>query len=391
MTALESILKESLAGGATMPFSSFMAAALYHPRHGYYAAGAQRTGRRGDFYTSVSVGPVFARILAGEFCAAWERLGKPDDFCVIEAGANDGQFAHDVMTWARDRRPDFFACLTYQIDEPLPANVIKQRGKLAEFTGKITHDAVGPATAGCYFANELLDAVPCRRVCFTGGQWMEIHIGLDAEGTFVEILKEPEDGALVRRLAWLGMDFSEGYRTEMAPAVASQIRLAAQRLARGYLFFADYGYAARDDYAPHRTTGTLRCYRNHRAHEDPLVEVGETDITAHVDFSLAAQAAVGAGCGVLGFLDQSRFLTGASAGVLAEMEQGNGEAGGAWRRQFQTLTHPAHLGQKFHFLVLGKEVAGLGLPAGLTFARPSAVAELLDAKFGEEEDPGGDD
>lgn len=386
MNALETLLKESLADGSTMPFSSFMAAALYHPRLGYYATERQRTGRSGDFYTSVSVGSVFGRILAGEFCAAWERMGKPAAFHIVEAGANDGQFAHDVLTWARERRPDFFGCLRYQIDEPLPGAVERQLGTLSGFSAKVTHDAVGPVACGCYFANELLDAVPCRRVCFTGGRWLEIHVGVDAEGAFTEVLKEPEDGALVRRLAWLGDGFSEGYRTEIAPAVASHMRLATQRLARGYLFFADYGHGARDYYAPHRTTGTLRCYKDHRAHENAFLDVGETDITAHVDFSLAAQAAVGAGCGVLGFVDQSRFLTAASAGVLAEMEAGHAAAGGAWRRQFQTLTHPAHLGQKFHFLVLGKEVEGLEHPAGLRFARPSATAELLVSRFEDEDE-----
>lgn len=378
MSALAEKLACQLRDGGPMPFSSFMAAALYDGEGGYYASTGQRTGRAGDFFTSVSVGPVFGRILAKEFCEAWERLGRPTPFTLIEAGANDGQLAWDILSWAREERPDFRAALRYQIDEPLESAAARQRETLAEFAGQVSHDAVESAAHGCYFANELLDAIPFRRVRFRGGVWRELHVGWSDGFEWVE--KEPEDGALRRRLAWLGGDFPEGYTTEVAPAVASQVRMAADRLRRGYVYFADYGYAAADYYAPHRGCGTLRCYRAHRAHEDPFEAVGETDLTAHVDFSLAATAAVQAGCEVLGWVDQARFLTAAAAGTLREME-GQGSAGSAWQRQFQMLTHPAHLGQKFHFLVLGKGVSALPAPASLAFSRPAAVAELLAERF----------
>jgi SAM-dependent MidA family methyltransferase len=364
-----------------MPFSSFMAAALYDAEHGYYAGTTQRTGRSGDFFTSVSTGPVFGQLMAAEFCAAWERMGQPAGFLIIEAGANDGQFALDVLTWARDERPDFFKALRYGIDEPLAVAAARQRQTLAAFAGQVTHDTAGPVAHGCYFANELLDAIPCRRVRFTGGQWWELHVVLDAGNQFAWLEKAPEDTALKRRLAWLGNGFPEGYTTEIAPAVASQIRLAASQLEQGYLFFADYGYPARDYYAGHRTTGTLRCYQHHQAHEDPFDGIGETDLTAHVDFSLAATAAQAAGCEVLAFLDQARFLTAAAAPVLRGMEASGFPINATWQRQFQTLTHPAHLGQKFHFLVLGKNVTHLPAPPSLAFARLAAVEDLLAADF----------
>lgn len=377
MTPLASKLADRLRDGSSMPFSSFMAAALYDAEFGYYAGQTQRTGRAGDFFTSVSTGPVFGQLMAGEFCAAWERMGKPPGFTIIEAGANDGQFALDVLTWARQQRPDFLGTLRYQIDEPLPAAAERQGLTLAGFQEYYTHDSAIPAAQGCYFANELLDAVPCRRVRFTGGRWQELHVTLDPAGQFAWLECEPEDTALTRRLKWLGDDFVEGYTTEIAPAVASHIRLAASQLEQGYLFFADYGYPARDYYAPHRIAGTLRCYRSHRAHEDPFDFLGETDITAHVDFSLAATAAVAAGCQVLGFLDQARFLTAAAAPSLRGMEQSGAPVNASWQRQFQTLTHPDHLGQKFHFLILGKNITSFAPSSSLVFARRSAVEDLL--------------
>ena len=377
MTPLTTFLRDRLLAEGSMPFSSFMAEALYHPGQGYYATRRLRTGRGGDFFTSVSVGPVFGQIMAGEFCAAWERMGRPGRFTVIEAGANDGQFAFDVLSWLRAHRPDFLEVLTYQIDEPLAPIASIQRETLKDFQAVVSHDAVGRSAHGCYFANEVLDAIPCRRVRFTGGGWQELHVGLDADQQFCWEAREAQDETLKNRLAWLGNDFPEGYTTEIAPSVVSHLQHAAARLEQGYWFFADYGYAARDYYAPHRLTGTLRCYRDHRAHDDPFDAIGETDLTAHVDFSLAASTAVESGCQVMAFLDQARFLTAAAADTLRRMEQETPLVGTPWQRQFQTLTHPAHLGQKFHFLVLGKNVEDCPLPASLAFARSAAVEDLL--------------
>ena len=381
MTPLAEILTDRLKREGAMSFASFMAAALYDPELGYYAASQQRTGRNGDFFTSVSVGPVFGQLMASEFCSAWERLGKPARFTISEAGANDGQFALDVLTWAAACRPDFLTTLTYQIDEPLAGARSRQRDTLHEFSDKVIYNSNEPVPHGCYFANELLDAVPCHRVRFEGGQWQELRVALDSAGRFTWQETPPADPSLLERLAWLGTGFPGGYTTEIAPAVASQVRLASERLDQGYLFFADYGYPAGLYYAGHRITGTLRCYQNHTAHDDPFDAIGETDLTAHVDFSYAAKTAVAAGCEVLGFVDQARFLTAAASPIMREMEQTPQATQPAWQRQFQTLTHPAHLGHKFHFLVLGKNVAGLRRPASLAFARSSAVTGLLAEDF----------
>src|SRR6187402_12020 len=179
MTPLAQIITGRLLTDGSMPFSSFMAAALYHQEHGYYTSTRGRTGRAGDFFTSVSVGAVFGQIMAGEFCAAWERLGKPGPFTLLEAGANDGQFALDVLNWANQHRPDFMRALVYKIVELQPGMAALQLRTLAAYRSQVTHDSLGAEAHGCYFANELLDAIPCRRVRFTGGRWQELHVGLD--------------------------------------------------------------------------------------------------------------------------------------------------------------------------------------------------------------------
>lgn len=389
MNPLKQLLIQRITESGPMPFSSFMAAALYTPGVGYYASPVQRTGRAGDFYTSVNTGPVFGELMARQFLEVWERMGCPCPFVIIEAGANDGQFALDVLTWIAANAPGFYAAVEVQLDEPHPDIVAIQKATLTSFSEKVSHGSASAVECGCYFANELLDAVPCRRVRMEEGVWNELHVGLDGQGEFAWVTREPEDSALKRRLEWLGTEFPEGYVTEVAPAVASHVRLAAERLKKGYWFFADYGFSAEEYYADHRVTGTLRCYQNHQAHENFLRDPGSSDITAHVDFSLAATAAVSAGCQVRGWLDQSHFLTGIAAPHLREEEKEGRTPSPSWKRQFQTLTHPAHLGAKFSFLVLSRGRPDGESLSGLTFAGSGAVAGLLSPRFREAPGNGG--
>jgi SAM-dependent MidA family methyltransferase len=99
-----------------------------------------------------------------------------------------------------------------------------------------------------------------------------------------------------------------GTVTETHPQAQAFIRSLADHLTRGAAFFIDYGFPEHEYYHPQRTGGTLMCHRAHRADMDPLADVGEKDITAHVDFSGIALAAQNAGLDVLGYTSQARFL-----------------------------------------------------------------------------------
>src|SRR5215472_16609725 len=101
-----------------IPFAGFMGLALYHPEHGYYASGRARIGRRGDFFTNVSVGPLFGKLLAAQFAEIWEKLGRPDDFTIMEQGAHDGVFAVDMLSALRQSAGECFAATSYVIAEP---------------------------------------------------------------------------------------------------------------------------------------------------------------------------------------------------------------------------------------------------------------------------------
>jgi SAM-dependent MidA family methyltransferase len=367
MTPLAEILRTRIRTSGPLPFPSWMAAALYHPEHGYYARGPQRVGRGGDFYTSVSVGAVFGDLWAGQFCEVWEHMARPGRFTVVESGANDGVFARDVLTWAQRERPDFAEALRYRIDEPLPRLAEAQARTLEPFSAQVEWN-LPEAVEGVFFANELLDAVPFRRVRRTGDGWCELSAGLDGDA-FTWVETELRDYAVRRRLAALeaaGFEFPAGYETEVAPAMISAVRTAAAFIARGVIAFADYGYREAEYYHPARRTGTLRCYREHRAHEDPFDAPGETDITAHVDFTWAIAGATAAVCVPLGLCEQGRFLTGAAEHTLRRME-GRTDAG-KWLRQFQTLTHPEHMGRRFHVLAFHRGLSEAPALSGFRYS-----------------------
>src|SRR6266480_2218154 len=118
-------------------FAWFMEQALYHPEFGYYASGRCEIGRRGDYFTNVSVGPLFGRLLAAQFVEIWKILGHVDNFTIVEQGAHDGRFARDVLEDIRDKAPEFFSALHYQIIEPFPVWQERQAQMLEPFREKI--------------------------------------------------------------------------------------------------------------------------------------------------------------------------------------------------------------------------------------------------------------
>lgn len=347
----EAELRARIANRGTVGFDEFMDVALYHPHGGYYAAQNARTGRRGDFFTSVSVGPVFGKLLAAQFLEMRQLLGEPSDFTLVEQGANDGQLLHDVLSvWPGDP-PRVI------IVEPLEARHAAQEDKLAPWAGCVTRVAREddlPPFNGVFFANELIDAFPVKLLVHNNGRWSERRVATE-NGGFV-FCEEPLTD--VDALAWanpLPIKVKERFCTEWCPRLVPWMRTLAEKLQRGWLMLVDYGHPASARYHPARATGTLACYRDHRRMENPLAEPGKQDLTAHVDFTAAAKAGELAGFGLAGFTDQHHALTALAAKVFPEMPAGT-LSGDAARemRALRQLLHPESMGTSFKFIALAK-------------------------------------
>jgi len=328
-----------------------MELALYHPVHGYYADPSSReVGRKGDFYTSVSVGDTFGTILSHKIEEEWEKsFGSPENFVIVEQGAHDGRLARDILNSLEKRDSPLLSGLEYRIVEPRES----VRNSLNDLTGlngrlhPVASFAEASSECGIFLCNELLDAFPVRRFVVRDRQWRELNVGREDEGGLCYVESDIDPADPVISILPDG-EFSQGYETELCPAVKDWVREASRLFQRGKWWIIDYGHESDDYFAASRNDGTLRCYQNHRATENPFEAVGQTDITAHVNFTHLQKWAEEAGLRAQLLTDQHHFLTHAARPWLLGMEGQPPNAETAKQiRQFQTLTHPSLMGQQF--------------------------------------------
>jgi SAM-dependent MidA family methyltransferase len=370
---LPDLIRAEIAHRGPIPFRDFMERALYHPEHGYYTSRA-RIGREGDFFTSVSVGPLFGALLARQFAEMWERLERPEVFTIVEQGAHRGDFAADVLAHLREHAPAFHACVKYAIVEPSPRARETQRNALDTFAEKTKWFASLdelPRFTGVHFCNELLDAFPIHLVKRTGSGWLERHVDF-RKGAFVFVdlpLSNPALGAPLARLP----EVPDGYVTEINLAALDLIEALSTKLDLGYVLAIDYGFPRDEYYRPERTDGTLSAYAAHRREPNPLARPGEIDLTAHVDFTTLVERALTLGFDLDGFTDQHHFVVGLSR-LHFEDAPPTTPAAQKELRELQTLMHPNLMGRGFKALGLSKKVAPTDLLAGFQFGGDARAA-----------------
>lgn len=334
-----------------------MELALYDPAAGYYARGPWQVGRAGDFFTSVSVGPLFGQLLARR-CLRWRRdAGIAGRWRILELGAHDGTLARDILTAMATLDPAAHAALEYAVAEPLDAMRQCQWRTLAAHRAAVRwvgtpHELAADPLPGIAIGNELLDALPCHLITRHHRRWHHTGVAADAEnpGTLTWCDLGPATGALAEAAARIDAShLADGYRTEVRTNYAAIHAALATALDPGHVIWIDYGFARPEYYDPARTEGTLRTFSRHRAGDDPLAAPGEADITAHVDFTAVAEAAATAGFSLAAFQSQGAWLTREARDWLTSQET---NPAAATIRQFQTLTHPGHLGARFHVIEL---------------------------------------
>lgn len=348
--------KKIAEAGGNLPFVQFMELALYAPGLGYYERGRQAVGKNGDFFTSVSVGSLFGELLAFQF-AEW-LAGMDGPVQLAEAGAHDAKLAADVLGSLRHFHPALFERLDYVISEPSQPRRQWQAERLAPFAGKIRWvDGFAPKSVrGVIFTNELLDALPAHRLGWDAAQksWFEWGV-TEAQGELTwQRLDQPPAPATIALLPGLPAELlavlPDGFSTEVNPAALGWWRAAAEALVEGWLVTDDYGLLADEFFQPQRAAGTLRGYFQHRHADDLLARPGEQDLTAQVNFSAVIRTGEAARLHTEAFMSQRQWLT----QIMGRTNRTPGSFApwdSARVRQFQTLTHPEHLGRAFSVLV----------------------------------------
>ena len=296
--------------GGWLPFDAYMDLALYRPGQGYYARALPRFGDGpqdgSDFITAPELSPLFGQTLARQVAQALRATGTN---AVWEFGPGSGALASQILT-ALDEQGLHVHMHLVELSATLRQ---RQQARLQPWVGRVHwHDTLPDSLEGVVLGNELLDAMPVQLLARREGRWHERGVALNAHGALcwsdrLTTLRPPMD-----------IPGSHDYVTEIHPRALAFMRTLARVLRRGAAFLIDYGFPQYEYYHPQRHMGTLMCHRGHRSDSELLQDVGDKDITAHVDFSAIALAAQDADLHVLGYTSQAHFLFNCGLTTLLE-------------------------------------------------------------------------
>jgi SAM-dependent MidA family methyltransferase len=332
------VIHEAIARqGGWLPFDRFMDLALYAPGLGYYASPGRKFGALpssgSDFITAPELSALFGAALARQLRQALTACACDE---VWEFGAGSGALAAQLLEALGD------AVARYNIIDVSGTLRARQRDRLSTLGTKVCWlDALPDELCGVVLANEVLDAMPVQLLRFDGRDWFERGV----------VRHEASFGWSDRPTS-LSAPFvphaMPGTTTEVHPRAQAFVATLAERMDRGAAFFIDYGFPQAEYYHPQRWGGTLMCHRAHRCDPDPLTDVGQKDITSHVNFTGVALAGQTHGLAVLGYTSQAHFLM--NCGLLDLFESATAKD----RANAQKLLHEHEMGELFKVIGFAK-------------------------------------
>jgi SAM-dependent MidA family methyltransferase len=360
--------------------------ALHDPDHGAYGSGRLQVGPRGDFATSPSLGPDFAALLAPQIAQWLEAQPVQVPLALVETGPGEGQLALQLAEALAQDWPALAARTELVLVEPNAGMAARQRQLLehaplpcrwCSFEQLAAHPV-----AGVMLAHEVLDALAVERIVWDGALWRRQGVALHGEPGAEPLLRlqagEPLPPQALAPLEPLGLvppgpQRPPGWTTELHPGLDPWLQQAARSLASGQLLVVDYAHEAWRYYAPQRSNGTLMAYRQQQACDDPLLEPGHWDLTAHLCIETVVAAAEAAGWSLLGQRRQGEALLALGLAQRLHGLQQQGPAGLpqllSRREALLRLADPISLGD-FRWLAFERP----GPPAG---AGSSAAASLF--------------
>ena len=351
------IRREIVAAGGWLGFDRFMALALYAPGLGYYSGARRKFGLMpasgSDFVTAPELSPLFGQALAAQLAQALEATGTDE---IIEFGAGSGALAEQLLQTLGER------VRRYRIVDLSGSLRARQAERLAAWADKLEWlDALPGKFSGVVVGNEVLDAMPVQLIHFDGERWLERGVVVGDDGLSFAFADRPSMLRPPLETDGDAAHFPPGSVTELHAQAEAFVRTLAAQLERGAVFLIDYGFPEAEYYHPQRIGGTLMCHHLHKADPDPLVLVGEKDITAHVNFSGIALAGQEAGLTVLGYASQANFLL--NCGIAELMGQAELPA----RAMAHKLIQEHEMGELFKvigFVTAGCEFDALGFVRG---------------------------
>jgi SAM-dependent MidA family methyltransferase len=352
---IKDILLDRIRTEGPITVAEFMEVALYHPVAGYYATAPRRSGRQGDFHTSVDVGPLFGEMIAVQIAEMCERVDpQKSGFDLVEAGAGDGRLMRDILdAWSRNF-PSALERVRVTLVERSAAARAAQPDTLGPWRDRVESQAeLQAGISGIIIANELLDALPVHVVQFNDHGVREIYVD-EIGGIFAETDGPLSEPRLADWLSQIGHPPRDGIRAEAGLAAADWIQRAAAAMDRGCLLLIDYGCEESDLLSDLHAGGTLVGYRQHSLESGWMNAPGECDLTAHVNFGALRRAATAAGLTPLGTIDQNYFLM--NLGLIENLPSDQSMAALRQRLAARSLLMPGGLGSTMKVMAFGKGV-----------------------------------
>lgn len=354
------LLRQIHQAGGWLPFSAFMETSLYAPGLGYYQT-TTPIGEQGDFITAPEISPLFARTLARSLAPTLTSLAPSH---ILEFGAGSGKLAHELLLEldAMHALPERYCIL-----ELSPALRQQQQQELAQLPAELQQrvqwlDSL-PAEPfkGVILANEVLDAMPVERFSIQSQQ--PVTWGVEQEGQGLQLASRPASAAVTQILdsiqQQLGYRFTEGYSSEINLNIRPWLQSLYDILQQGMVLLVDYGYGRPEYYLPERNMGTFMSYFRHHAFDQPLWHPGIVDMTAFVDFTAVAEAALSTGFTLAGYTSQAHFLMDAGlTEVIQQFPASDAQQQLQLNQQLKTLTLPGEMGERFKVMLLGKDLSG---------------------------------
>ncbi len=350
------IASEIARAGGWLPFSDYMRLALYTPGLGYYSGGATKFGLAGDFVTAPELCAQFGACLAATIADALAAPELAAGGQVLEVGAGTGQLAVQVLRALalRDALPQRYCILELsgELRQRQQEQLVREIPHLAHLVCWL--DKLPSGFRGAIIGNEVLDAMPCALVHYSGNGWEER--GVIWRDGFA--WQDHAISNLALLMQAMVLPVAGDYLTEIQLEAQGFIKSLASCLEAGIILMLDYGFASDEYYHPQRHMGTLMCHYRHHSHTDPFWLPGLCDITTHVNFSAIWRAGADAGLALEGYLTQGAYLV--NAGLLNELnrqDNSNLKAYLAATAAAQKLINPAEMGELFKVIAFSKALA----------------------------------
>ena len=296
MNVISKIFKDK----KSLPLNIFIDKALYNKKYGYYSK-KNPIGIKGDFITAPLISELFGEMI-GIWCVAfWEKLGKPKNINIVELGPGEGSLCMTLIK-VFSRFKIFNNALEIKLLEKSKFLKQIQKSKISsnkvKWIKNINEIKNGPTI---FLANEFFDALPIKQFILKKNIWHERFVKYINKKKLIFCDKKINLNNL-NHLAQLGL-IKKQKIIEFPIEAIKYLKSISEIIKKhgGGMICFDYGYKKV------KMSNSLQSVKKHN-YSNLLSNVGNIDITHHINFNLFSRIIKNLGLHLGGITEQRIFL-----------------------------------------------------------------------------------